>query len=82
MFENIFFENNEQTIKIKTQKKLQSSSHKWVFGKTYEKVKKNVWEKFVRVLFMFLCWRAAPATKKGTVLHLPQKHPSTAPSST
>ena len=40
MFENIFFENDEQKIKIKTQKKLQSSSHKWVFGKTYEKVKK------------------------------------------
>ena len=40
MFENILFENDEQKIKIKNTEKMQSSSHEWVFGKTYEKVKK------------------------------------------
>ena len=44
MFENILFENDEQKIKIKNTEKMQSSSHEWVFGKTYEKVN-NVWEK-------------------------------------
>ena len=74
----LFFENDEQKISKNTEK-LQSSSHKWVFGKTYEK-EKNVWEKIREgSVYVFVCGGLRLLRKK-TVLHVPQKHPSTAPS--
>ena len=57
---------------------MQSSSHKWVFGKTYEKEKK-VWETNREgSVYVFVCGGLRLLRKK-TVLHVPQKHPSTAP---
>jgi len=50
-----------------------------VFGKTYVK-EKNVWEKIREgSVYVFVCGGLRLLRKK-TVLHVPQKHPSTAPS--
>ena len=43
MFENIFLENHgygEQKTKMKNTKKMQRSSHKWVWGKILQKLKR------------------------------------------
>ena len=91
MFENIFFLENdgyrEQNLKWKTQKKLQSSSHKWVLGEILQKLKgclgKNSRE---FCLCVCVCDGLHLPRKKGKVkiLHLPPKkknaqvlHPAT-----
>ena len=81
MFENIFFENDEQKIKIKNTEKAAKFVSQMGFWQNLWEGKKNVWEKIRESsVYVFVCGGLRLLWKKGTVLHLPQKHPSTAPS--
>ena len=85
--EIFFLKMMSKKLKKKTQKKLQSSPHKWVLGKILQKVKKVSGKKFARVLFMRMCvcYGLHLPRKQGKVkiLHLPPKkntqvlHPAT-----
>ena len=88
MFENIFLENDgygEQKTKMKNTKKMQRSSHKWVWGKILQKLKRCL-GKNSREFCLCVCvcdGLHLPRKKKRKVkiLHLPpKKKTSTAPS--
>ena len=88
MFENIFLENDgygEQKTKMKNTKKMQRSSHKWVWGKILQKLKRCLGKNSrVFCLCVCVCDGLHLPRKEGKVkiLHLPpkKKHSSTAPS--
>ena len=90
MFENIFLENHgygEQKTKMKNTKKMQRSSHKWVWGKILQKLKRCL-EKIREssaYVYVCVCDGLHLPRKEGKVkiLHLPPKkntqvlHPAT-----